>query len=81
MQKIKLSKAQTAHIVSKIKAYFNDELHQERGGFEAEFLIDFFAQEIGPYFYNQGLTDAHTLFAEKSEELGYLIQELENPVN
>lgn len=81
MQKIKLTKPQTAHIVNKIKAYFNDELNQEIGGFEAGFLIDFFAQEIGPHFYNQGLTDAHTLFVEKSEELGYLIQDLEKPVN
>lgn len=80
MKDIKFSKEETDKIVGKIKAYFNDELDQEIGGFEAEFLIDFFAKEIGPYFYNRGLSDANTLFTEKSEELGYLIQELEKPI-
>ncbi len=80
MCEIKFSKDETDKIVGKVKAYFNDELDQDIGGFEAEFLIDFFAKEIGSYFYNRGLSDAHTLVTEKSEELGYLIQELEQPV-
>ena len=81
MSKIKFTKDETGKIVSKIKTYFNDELDQEIGGFEAEFLIDFFAKEIGPYFYNRGLSDAQVLFSEKSEEIGYLIQELEKPTD
>jgi uncharacterized protein (DUF2164 family) len=80
MSEIKFTKDETDRAVSKIKKYFNDELDQDIGGFEAEFLIDFFAKEIGPYFYNRGLSDAHALFSEKSEELGYLIQELEKPI-
>lgn len=79
MSDIKFSKDETDLMVSKIKMYFNDELDQEIGGFEAEFLMGFFAKEIGPYFYNQGLSDAQTLFTEKAEELGYLVQELEKP--
>ncbi|WP_299733787.1 DUF2164 domain-containing protein [uncultured Endozoicomonas sp.] len=79
MEKIKLSKQDKDLLISKIKEYFDTELEQEIGGFEAEFLIDFFAREIGPHFYNQGLTDAHTLFLEKTEEMGYLMQELEKP--
>lgn len=81
MNEIKLSKDEKTRIVHKIKNYFNDELGQDIGGFEAEFLIEFFAKEIGPYFYNQGLSDAHSLFTEKTEEIGYLLQELEQPVN
>lgn len=80
MSDIKFTKDETDQLVSKIKKYFNDELDQDIGGFEAEFLIDFFAKEIGAHFYNRGLSDAHTLFSEKAEELGYLIQELEKPV-
>ena len=79
MSDIKFSKDETDRIVSKIKSYFSDELDQEIGGFEAEFLIDFFAKEIGPYFYNRGLSDAQVIFSEKQEEAGYLIQELEKP--
>jgi uncharacterized protein (DUF2164 family) len=69
-----------ARLVAKIKDYFESELDHDIGGFEAEFLIDFLAQEIGPYFYNQGLSDAYTLLNEKVEELGYQIQELEKPL-
>lgn len=77
MSTIEISKRHKEQVVYKIKEYFIDQLDREIGGFEAEFLIDFFAKEIGPFFYNQGLSDAHALFAEKAEEIGYLVQELE----
>ncbi len=79
MSDIKLTQDETDQIVSKIKKYFADEFDQDIGGFEAEFLIDFFAKEIGPHFYNRGLSDAHSLFTEKADEVGYLVQELEKP--
>lgn len=79
MSEIEFSKEETDRIVSKVKKHFNDELDQEIGGFEAEFLIDFFAKEIGSHFYNRGLFDAQALYSEKAEEIGYLIQELEKP--
>lgn len=81
MDSIKFNKDETDRIVSKVKTYFNNELNQEIGSFEAEFLMAFFAKEIGAYFYNQGVADAHTLFIDKSEELGYLLQELEKPTH
>ena len=71
---------QRAGLVNRVKAYFEQELEQDIGGFDAEFLIDFLAREIGPYYYNQGLADAHGLLSEKLDELGYQIQELEKPV-
>lgn len=80
MSEIKFSKDETDRIVSKVKKYFNDELDQDIGGFEAEFLIGFFAKEIGSYFYNRGLSDAQIVFSEKTEEIGYLVQELEKPI-
>lgn len=79
MSEIKFSKDESDRIVSTVKEYFNEELDQKIGSFEAEFLIDFFAKEIGPYFYNRGLSDAQILYREKAEEVGYLIQELEKP--
>lgn len=79
MQKIEFSTDQKAHMVDKIKAYFSDELQQDIGGFEAEFLIDFFARELGPYFYNRGLFDAQQVLNGKMEELAYTLQELEKP--
>ena len=79
MSEIKFSADDKERIVSKIKKYFSDELEQEIGGFDAEFLMEFFAKEIGPYFYNQGLSDAGVLLNERAEETNYLIQELEKP--
>ena len=79
MSEVEISKEDKELIVQKVKKYFVDELDQDIGGFDAEFLMDFFAKEIGCYFYNQGLVDAQTLFTEKAEEIGYLIQELEKP--
>lgn len=79
MSDIKLTQDETDQVVSKIKKYFAEEFDQDIGGFEAEFLIDFFAKEIGPHFYNRGLSDAHSLFTEKADEIGYLVQELEKP--
>jgi uncharacterized protein (DUF2164 family) len=79
MTEITFSQDQKARMVSKIKAYFEDELQQEIGGFEAEFLIDFFATELGPHFYNRGLFDALQVLTEKMDEVGYVMQELEKP--
>ena len=39
MNDVKFTKDETDRIVSKIKTYFDDELKQDIGGFEAEFLI------------------------------------------
>ena len=79
MKEIEFSKEQKRRIVSKVKDYFSEELQQDIGGFEAEFLLDFFAREIGGYFYNRGLFDAQQVFNEKMEDLGYSLQELEKP--
>ena len=77
MKDIELSKEQRERAVEKIKAYFEQELQQDIGSFEAEFLLDFLAREIGPTFYNRGLFDAQQVFNEKVDELSYTIQELE----
>ncbi len=77
MSEIKLSRGVIEQIVPKVKAYFDSELNQDIGAFDAEFLIDFFAKEIGSHFYNEGISDAKALFTQKTEELGYLFDDLE----
>ncbi|WP_370979699.1 DUF2164 domain-containing protein [Agaribacterium sp. ZY112] len=79
MTDVKFSKEETDRLVNKLKAYFDKEFDQEIGAFDAEFLLDFIAKELEPVFYNRGLADAHSLFSDKVDELGYLIQELEKP--
>ena len=81
MPDIVFSKDEKERIVQKVKAYFNAELDQDIGSFDAEFLTDFFAKEIGGFYYNRGLSDAQLLLTEKVEEIGYLIQEMEKPTH
>jgi len=50
MNNIKLTKRTTNKPISNLKTYFNEELHQKIGGFEVQFLIDFFAKDIGHIF-------------------------------
>ena len=49
------------------------------GRFDAEFLLDFFAGEIGAYFYNRGLYAAQAILSGKLGELGEAIYQLERP--
>ena len=77
---ITFSNHEKAVIVSKIKRYFESELHQEIGGFDAEFLLDFFSTELGCYFYNQALTDVHQLLETQLESFTDTLYQLEKPV-
>ena len=61
-------------------ALFRVALHQELGSFQAEFLIDFFAEEMGGFFYNRGLYDAETLMTEKLADISDSLLILEKPV-
>ncbi|MEM1405037.1 MAG: DUF2164 domain-containing protein [Pseudomonadota bacterium] len=79
MSLVQFSPSEKEAIVEKVKLYFNEKLDQQIGGFDAEFLIDFFAEEIGAHFYNRGLQDAHTLVASQVEELADAIYQLEKP--
>lgn len=77
MSAIKFGTEEKAQIVSKIQLYFSEELNQKIGQFDAEFLLDFFSEEIGGYYYNQGLYDAQTALASKLDEIQEAISELE----
>jgi len=77
LAEIKLDDFVKADVIAKLKKYFEDELQQEIGSFDAEFLLDFFSKEVGGYYYNQGLADALKSFESKMEDVGEMIYELE----
>jgi len=81
MEKIEFSKEEKKIMIQKVKMYFHEELNQDIGNFAAEFLIDFFADEIGGFFYNRGLYDAETMISVKVSEISDLLLELEKPVS
>jgi uncharacterized protein (DUF2164 family) len=77
MKKIVLPKEEKAAAVTRIRQYFADELDQTIGVLPAEFLLEFFANEIGAFFYNQGLRDAHAALTKQMEDFGEAIYLLE----
>ncbi len=81
MTAIEFSKEEREAIVTEIKAYLRDDLDVEIGGVDAGFLLDFFAEKIGGYFYNRGLYDAQALISKRIEEIGEAIVDLEKPTS
>ena len=77
MSEIKLDQHQKSEAIDKLRKFFDNEMHQEIGQFEAEFLLDFFSKEVGSYFYNQGLQDAGKVFESKLEDVQQHLYELE----
>ncbi|MDX2503521.1 MAG: DUF2164 domain-containing protein [Gammaproteobacteria bacterium] len=81
MSKIEFTKEEKDVIVRKIQLYFNEELEQKIGQFDAEFLLDFFSEEVGAYYYNRGLYDAQTILESKIESITDAFYEIEKPTD
>ncbi len=77
MAEIKFTDNEKAVIVAKVRQYFENELDQEIGQFDAEFLLDFFSEQIGAFFYNRGLYDAQAILSSKLDDIADSILELE----
>jgi uncharacterized protein (DUF2164 family) len=80
MAKIEFNSDERAAIVDRIKLYFSEELNQSIGQFDAGFLLDFFTEEIGPYYCNRGLLDAQAVIEEKVESITDALYEIEQPI-
>ncbi|WOH37145.1 DUF2164 domain-containing protein [Thalassotalea fonticola] len=81
MSTIEFSKAQKDGLVIKLQRYFETELDQDLGQFDADFLLDFFAKEMGAVFYNQGLYDAQAILNDKVADISDAIYEIEKPID
>ncbi len=79
MTDIEFSKEEREAIVTEIKAYLRDDLDIEIGGVDAGFLLDFFSEKVGAYFYNRGLYDAQALLSKRMDAIGEAIVDLEKP--
>ena len=73
MKPIKFEKEERAAIVSKIQRYFVDELDS----IPAELLLNFFTEQVGPFYYNQGLADAQAAMARMVDNINDEIYGLE----
>ena len=79
MAEIKFSREERDALCRRIQLYFKEDLEQEIGQFDAGFLLDFFAEEIGAWFYNRGLYDAQAILESRLENIAEAIYELEKP--
>lgn len=77
MSDIKFSKDEVKILANKLQLYLSEELDKDIGQFEAQFLLDFISEEIGPYYYNRGLYDAQTILESKMENITEAIYEIE----
>lgn len=77
MEKIKFSKEEMNTIIRRIQDYFDEELESDIGQMQAEFLLNFFSEEIGAYHYNRGLYDAQALLLKKVDDFTDSIYALE----
>lgn len=80
MALVSFTKVEKDAIITRIRSYFSEELDQEIGTFEAGFLLKFFTEEIGPYFYNLALRDAQAILSRKMDDISNAIDELAKPV-
>ena len=81
MSKIAFSAGEKAEIVEGIKLYFAADLEQEIGSFDAEFLLEFFAETIGGRFYNRGLHDALAALDTRLDGIKDAVYALEKPTD
>lgn len=65
MSSIEFSSDQRELMVKKFQQYFESNLDVDLEQFDAEFLLDFIAKDIGAFFYNRGLEDARSIVQER----------------
>ncbi|MCV2403029.1 DUF2164 domain-containing protein [Marinomonas sp. C2222] len=64
-------------MIDKLKGYLEDELDTSIGTFEADFFLDFIAENFAATFYNKGLSDAQDAMMARIETINDAIYDLE----
>ncbi len=81
MKRIEFSREETKAMVGEIQDYFREEMDQRIGDIPAEMLMRFFAEKMGPYFYNRGLYDAQAILMQRMDDLTDAVYALEQKTN
>lgn len=68
-KRIKISDAKKEEMRRKIVAYFDNERDEDLGELASQLILDFFIEELGADFYNQGIEDAQVYIRDKLEDL------------
>jgi len=65
----KLTKDEKDKIIEKIINYFHTERDEEIGELAASLLLDFIIEDLGPHFYNLGISDSIKYIQERVEDM------------
>ncbi|MDU9413804.1 DUF2164 domain-containing protein [Pseudomonas sp. zfem005] len=66
---LQLDAAQTRDAVLAIKQFMAERFELELGSFEAEEVLDFFAREFAPSFYNKAIFDVQAHLKDRFESI------------
>jgi uncharacterized protein (DUF2164 family) len=67
--------------ISSLQNYFEENLDGRIGNLEANALLSFVLEEIGPCLYNKGVLDAQERMQMRLGELDYEVHEEEFPIS
>jgi len=78
--RIKLSDTRKRAIFDALSEFYRDTLDEDLSAFQAEQLLEFFINTLGPPVYNQGVQDARAFIADRLDDLEGDIYEPEPPL-
>ncbi|SDJ11060.1 DUF2164 domain-containing protein [Salimicrobium halophilum] len=73
-------KGQKKEMKERIQTYIYEEHGEEIGELAAENWLQFFAEELGVHFYNQGIADAKNMVEQKVMTIEEDLDSLKRPV-
>ena len=76
---IELPKEIRTRAVGSIQRYFRENMEEPIGNMDAEALLDFFLQEIGPLAYNKAVADVQERLQLRVSEIDLEVHEDEFP--
>ena len=76
---VRLEPEQTQRVVTALQTLLDDSFEVRLGRFEVEEMLDFFARECGPLYYNKAVADVQALLRERVDSLESDIWALEKP--
>jgi uncharacterized protein (DUF2164 family) len=65
----RLSKVKKQSSINQIINFFEEERNEKLGIFEAEDILDFFLEYIGPEIYNKGVEESKELLQSRFEDI------------
>ncbi|ALC90425.1 hypothetical protein AM500_11985 [Bacillus sp. FJAT-18017] len=77
---VKFSKDQKDQLIYEIQRFFTKEREEEIGNLEAEQLLEFFKEKLGPHYFNEGVNQSRKTAMERMLQLEEDLYSLERPV-